>query len=297
MNETLASSDVTVVIPTYNGADEILDSLASAAQARVARIIVVDNASTDGTAHLAATSEFACDVVRLAHNSGFGAACNEGAKRANTPLLLFLNQDARILEGLDHAVSALQENPHAGIAGAAMYSSQGGFRPSVYRFPTLPSVALKRLSLAGGHFRSGDMDSPAYEVDYVEASFLLVRSSVWRHLGGMDERYFMYGEERDFCYRARALGHKTLYVSRARYVHDGGYVASRAPLVAQGQWRFLSDHSSGARGMTLRGVFYSKLAVLRLMSTLRQMLAPNSTTAASAASRARETLHLVKETH
>jgi GT2 family glycosyltransferase len=193
----------------------------------------------------------------MATNSGFASACNRGADYAlalNVDYLLFLNQDAKLLSAISPALEYLHQHGGVGVVAGAMVDSSGQKRPSTFGFPTVKSVALKRFS----HRSVPDQTvGGTAQVDYVEGSFFLVKSAVWRALGGMDERYFMYGEERDFCYRARVLGWRTEYIAALSYQHDGGFNASRTPWLIAGQRRFITDHEVGIRR-------YILLALLRL---------------------------------
>lgn len=197
-------------------------------------IIVLDNASTDGSVE-AIRAEF-CDQVRLIdldENIGFAAGNNRIASLAKGRLFLLLNPDTVVLE---HAINNIIEfyllHPQKGIYGGRTLFADGSLNPSsCWSKQTLPSLIFQALGLTsifrksnifnpegmGGWDRLGERD-----VDIVSGCFLLIRSDLWRRLGGFNEKYFMYGEEADLCLRSRYLGAQPVVTSSATIIHYGG---------------------------------------------------------------------------
>lgn len=209
----------------------------SAASVDLGRVIVVDNGSTDDSlARAAPWLDLPQSlVVRNPTNAGFAAACNAGARLGDAPLVLFLNPDARVLGCTLSRVVAFFGTPAArtvGICGARMLDEAG--RPDIAGgpFPT-PRVLLghvTRLSrLLPSLFPAKRTASVARSgpIGHVIGAFLVVRRNLFEQLGGFDERYFVYYEEVDLCWRARQLGWASYHLADAEVVHTGQVSSSQ----------------------------------------------------------------------
>ena len=223
---------VAIVIVTYNSAEEI-DACLDAAMASGAEVLVVDNASTDGTPdqvrHHGAT------VVVNPVNRGFAAAVNQGIRLVTAEYILMLNPDAVLKEGSLDPLRAACAAPGVGAAGGKLVDFQGvvqsGF--SVRRLPTPLVLAFEVLLVnrlwpgnpANWHYRCYDLkyDEPA-EVEQPAGAFLMIRRQVWEDLGGLDERFYpIWFEDVDFCKRLRDHGYHVYYEPRAIAKHQGGH--------------------------------------------------------------------------
>ncbi|MGW3139239.1 glycosyltransferase family 2 protein [Streptomyces sp. NPDC001139] len=236
-----------VVIVNWNTGRYLRDCVRSIAgtdrsQLRVARIVVVDNASTDGSLTDLSSAGVELEVVRNARNRGFAAACNQGAARGHGDYVLFLNPDTRLCPDTLSVVGRLLRSPAAdgfGIFGALMVDEDGRPLISCSRFPSLRTyvgkmTGLDRLMPAlfpPQHLGAREMTRSG-AVDQVIGAFFLVRRPLFRQLGGFDERYFLYLEEVDFARRARLAGWPSYFVGQAR-VHHAENVSSRQ----LGAWR------------------------------------------------------------
>ncbi|XUL86464.1 glycosyltransferase family 2 protein [Streptomyces galilaeus] len=211
-----------------------LDSIAEARSSAyaLARVVVVDNASADGSADGLHDLALPLRTIRNAHNRGFAAACNQGAHEGNAPFVLFLNPDTRLPpDTLDRAVGFLA-GPHTGsvgICGGQMVKDDGTLQESCARFPRLSMVVARACGLSRVFprlmprqwmsVREVDDSRP---VDQVIGAFFLVRRPVFEELGGFDERFFLYYEEVDLAYRARQAGFLSYHLADARVWHVGG---------------------------------------------------------------------------
>ena len=228
---------VTIVIPTYNGAD-LLDGVlgAVAAQTRpAAAVIVVDNGSTDGSADLAERRD-GVEVVRRATNGGFGAAANAGLGRCRTPNLVVLNSDARPEPTW---LQALAEDgptgPDVWAWGSVLVSSATGLVESAGDFVRPTGLSGKYLS---GQPVS-ELPAEPFEVLAPPGAAPMLRADIVRALGGWFEPYFLYYEDLDLSMRARLSGYRAHVVPRARVVHDlGGSSGGKPP------WRYIGRSSS-----------------------------------------------------
>lgn len=217
-------SPVCVVIPTRDRRSDLLDCLASvvALDRPAAEVIVVDNASSDGTAQ--ALAEHFPDVtcLQMSHNTGFTGGCNHGlqyARRREANAVLLLNDDAVVApDALRHLMSVLEQIPDAGMVGPTIYFHD---RPEVI-WSAGGTIDWRR-----GHTRLLDLDSHDHgqlgtlprPVDYVSGCCLLVRTKLLDRIGGLDPRFFAYYEEVEWCVRAQRAGARVYHVPVAHAWH------------------------------------------------------------------------------
>jgi GT2 family glycosyltransferase len=231
---------VDIVIVNWNSANllaECLKSIHEYGGSLVAKVIVVDNASTDGSL---SAGEFGSlpqlEVIRNRENVGFARACNMGASRASSEYLLFLNPDARLLPGsLMNAVRALVDRAQHGImiVGAQLIDESGSIARSCSRLPNATQFALHALGAdrllpkLAHPMREWD-HIHSREVEHVIGAFLLIRSTAFRDLSGFDEQFFVYLEDLDLSQRAARRGWKTWFESTAVAFHVGGGTSRQA---------------------------------------------------------------------
>jgi GT2 family glycosyltransferase len=230
-----------VVIVNWNTGDCLHNCLSSLSVAgagiSVGRSVVVDNASSDGSIeHLPDLPHLV--VVRNSQNVGFAAACNQGARLGSAPYVLFLNPDTLLLPDTLRSVLAFMESPDGtpyGICGGSVLQADGTPGLSASRFPTLANVVmstprLERLVpswVPPRHMAANEL-AASQPVDQVIGAFFVVRRSLFDRLEGFDERYFLYYEEVDFCYRAASVGASTYLLSDAKLYHIGNVSAKRS---------------------------------------------------------------------
>ena len=208
--------------------DSVRSSIGSGG-APEAEIIVVDNASRDDSIALADLGSSAHLIVN-ATNRGFGAACNQGAQLATGAFLLFLNPDCELHAGAVEASIAALEDPtqRTGVCGVRLVDAQGATWRMAQRAPTLYTLLAKPLGLgliAPGrqdHFlRDWDHLSDR-DVDNVIGAFYMISSTLFRQLGGFDERFFVYWEDVDLSLRVQRAGYRVRYLAGATTYHQGG---------------------------------------------------------------------------
>ena len=225
-------AELDIIIVTFNTREAViacLDSIATFPPSCAYRVHVVDNASSDGSVAAIRTVHPAATVHALDRNLGFAAANNHAIRAAGGALILLLNSDARVTAGaLDSLIDRLAITG-AAIAGPRLVNSDG--RPEVSFGPMLSPVAefrqMVRTRLAnsnGGLARRyvRRLLANEREVDWVSGACLLVRRDAAVAAGLLDERYFMYEEDVDFCAAIRAQGGKVLFTPRAEVVHLHG---------------------------------------------------------------------------
>ena len=234
---TSQAVDIDVVIVNWNTGPHLRACLRSLSRAdrsdpRVARIIVVDNASNDDSLKGLDSPGVPLDIVRNADNRGFAAACNQGAARGESEFALFLNPDTEVYPDALRALGRFLNSPAAegvGICGGCMVDERGRPAISCSRFPSLriflgKMTGLDRLlpTVFPPHHLRPEETAASGPVDQVIGAFFLLRRSLFRELGGFDERYFLYFEETDLALRARRRGWGSYYVAQARVHHTGG---------------------------------------------------------------------------
>ena len=224
-------SEAGIVIVTHNSEAEIGKCLDCARRSE-AEIVVVDNASTDGTCQ-----EVTSRGVRLIsnpENRGFAAAVNQGVRALDARFVLLLNPDAHLETGVDALVECCRR---PGIAGAGGKLVDAAGRPqvgfAVRRLPSAAALCCEVLGLnrlwpdnpVNWHYRCLGYDfSAAGEVEQPAGAFCMVRRDVWEELQGFDERFFpLWFEDVDFCWRARERGYRMYYTPQAVAKHTGGH--------------------------------------------------------------------------
>jgi N-acetylglucosaminyl-diphospho-decaprenol L-rhamnosyltransferase len=226
--------DVTIVIVNYNTCELLEKCIASIKNETTClhEIIVVDNASKDESLTMLNIKYSDVIVINNTCNVGFAKANNQGFSIGSGKYYLMLNPDTVILSGaIDKLVAYMDSNQNVGICGPQNVDSEGNLQYSCDYFPgffkTLwahtnfvnryPNVKIFQRS----RLRECDYVSKM-EVEKIMGCSLMIRSSLYKQLGGLDTRYFMYFEETDLCYRVKQAGSRILYLPDASIVHFGG---------------------------------------------------------------------------
>jgi GT2 family glycosyltransferase len=224
-----------IVIINWNAGEQLsrcLDSIAKFGGHIVGKVVVVDNASSDGSTDRLYRFGLPIQIIRNPTNQGFAQACNQGASICNAGYLLFLNPDTALFENsLNVPFEFLEEevNKDVGICGIQLIDEQGYVARTCAHFPSLARFVVeaiglnkvRRLNGTGVHMDEWDHQSDR-SVDHVIGAFYLVRRTVFESLIGFDERFFVYLEDIDFSFRAKQAGWKTQYLTGARAFHAGG---------------------------------------------------------------------------
>ncbi|MEY2567826.1 MAG: N-acetylglucosaminyl-diphospho-decaprenol L-rhamnosyltransferase [Actinomycetota bacterium] len=218
------------VVVNYNAGSHLVACIRSLRAEGVERIVVADNASTDGSLEAAVASDPDIEVVHTGSNLGFGSAANRGAARLDGDVLI-MNPDAVVEPGAVKALAAvLEHDPVVGIVGPRIENPDGSLYPSPRTFPALgDAVGHAFVGLVAPRnrytrrYRMLDWDhANAARAEWVSGSCMLVRHACFDAIGGFDERYFMYLEDVDLCWRAHRAGWAVAYEPAARVVHVQG---------------------------------------------------------------------------
>jgi N-acetylglucosaminyl-diphospho-decaprenol L-rhamnosyltransferase len=273
-----------VVIPTWRARDMLARCLeALAADPSPHRVIVVDNASGDGTPDLVRARAPEARLIVNESNRGFAAAVNQAARMAGGRHLLLLNPDARPLPGcLSRLAAELDAHAEIALAGPQLLDPDGALQPSAWPAPGLLSLAYDALLLHNLMPRSRLrlVSAPGrdpVDVECLSGACLLVRRSAFEALGGLDERFFIYYEDTDLAVRARAAGHRVRLVPAAQAVHlvGGSSFQDRREFLArfhESRRRFLAKHHRGLRGVALRILHGAGFAVRATVDRLRGLV-------------------------
>lgn len=256
-------ADVAIVIVSYNSAGQIgacLESVFAQREGVSQQVIVVDNHSRDNTVELIRCGFPKVELILPGANLGFAAGVNFGAGYANSEFVLLLNPDTVILKhAVDVIVDFARKNPGHGLYGGRTLKPNGSLEPSsCWGKPTLWSLAMFALGLTTLAPKNRWLDPESLgdwqrdsvrEVGVVTGCFLLVPKAIWEELGGMDERYFMYGEDVDFATRARRAGYRPLICPDAELIHEVGQ-SSETPvhktlLLYRGKASLVRTHWNG----------------------------------------------------
>ncbi|HEX7275758.1 MAG TPA: glycosyltransferase family 2 protein, partial [Acidimicrobiales bacterium] len=201
-------------------------------------VVVVDNASSDGTEEALAAADPDARFLPTGSNLGFGTAANVGVANAGGPYVLILNPDTIVEPGTARALAAaLDEDPRLAVVGPRIDNPDGSLYPSARRFPKLGDAAghaFLGVVWKGNRFtrryRMLDWDhAAAGPVDWVGGACMLVRRTAYEQVGGFDPAYFMYVEDVDLCWRLRKAGWTVGYQPAGRVVHTVGASSQLAP--------------------------------------------------------------------
>jgi N-acetylglucosaminyl-diphospho-decaprenol L-rhamnosyltransferase len=217
--------DVTAVMVTYESRDTVgqsLDALRVAYDARVTDVIVVDNASSDGTADFISEHYRWVTLVRSRHNLGYGRGCNLGWRHASTPYIMFMNADAVLtLHAIEVMRTFMERNPRAGIVAPAIRCMSGEYQEAG-GLPTPMTQLREATGVRRWQRRSHQVIQPGGEpftTDWLCGAVLFTRSHIMRELRGFDPRFFLYFEETDLCIRAQAAGYELWAIGEAVATH------------------------------------------------------------------------------
>jgi GT2 family glycosyltransferase len=226
--------DVDIVIVNWNSRSLLRECLSALDQSSIAdmlNVIIVDNASTDGSADGLMTRRVRLDLVLNPENRGFAAACNQGAARGHSALVLFLNPDVRVdPDTIANAARYLDDpvNCGVGILGIQLVDPDGRVQRRCAREPTTSGLLLQSLfldricpTLVPGHFLTEWDHADTRPVDQVMGAFLMIRRHLFERLDGFDERFFLYYEDVDLCLAARQAGGDVVHYAGARAIHEG----------------------------------------------------------------------------
>jgi GT2 family glycosyltransferase len=257
--------DLTIGIVTYNGKGltaQCLKSIYDTAPACDFEVVVVDNASVDGTVEWLREAYPQVRLVVNDRNAGVAVGNNQCIRAAGGRYVLLLNNDTVVLPGmLDRLVTFADKWSDAGAVGGRLVNPDGSFQSSYVDFPSLWSEFLHATHLGAlldRNYPSHGDCREVCQVDWICSACLLVRRSAVEQVGGADKAYFMYSDETDLQYRLRQAGWKAYYLPDVKTIHFGGQSAShwrRRKLIYRGKLLFFKKHYGVFKTVVLRAIF------------------------------------------
>ena len=234
--------DVSIVIVSFNTRDvtrECLEHVRMHAAAVRHEVLVVDNASADGSADMVAAEFPEAHLIRSDENRGFAGGNNPAMKIARGRYILLLNSDAFLAGGaLEKTLQYLDDHPNIGVLGCKLTDPDGTMQASARMLPGPLNKILHITGLAArfpGSKFFGRVDytwwdhSEPRTVGWVVGAYFLIRRETMENIGGLDERYFLYFEEIDYCLTARRAGWEVVFYPHAEIVHIGGQSTVKVP--------------------------------------------------------------------
>lgn len=227
--------DVSVVIVSFNTREllhKCIESVYAQAGSLKIEVIVVDNASTDNSAEMIKQNFDKVKLIRNSKNVGFAAANNQAITKVKGEFVLLLNPDTVVLDGaIDNVVAFARQNKQAAVVGCRVLNPDGTMQRTCSMFPSALNIMLSstylykifpRSRFFGRELMTWWDRSDVREVDVVSGCFMLVRREAIEKVGLMDEEFFLYAEETDWCYRFKRAGWKLLFMPDAEIIHYGG---------------------------------------------------------------------------
>ena len=251
--------DLSIVVVSYNTRallERCLHSIHAHMVGLTSETIVVENASEDGSADMVATTFPDAILVRNDTNRGFAAAVNQGIGASSGRHVLLLNSDAMLVEeAARKMVTHLDAHPGVAAIGGTLLNVDGSFQGSYADFPTILTETLLLTGLSRWLLpptfpsRSAAESQQLRTVDWVCGAFLMLRRVALDNIGYFDERYFMYAEEVDWCYRARQSGWHVTFLPEARATHLVAGSYGRNPMrrrlqIYRSKWLYFRKHHS-----------------------------------------------------
>lgn len=257
--------DVSIIIVSWNTRDILSDCLLSVYNQTKNiefEVIVIDNASSDESAEMVKKEFPQVILIQNKENKGFAAANNQGMTIAKGQYILFLNSDTIVLDNaITKTVRFADAHPEAAVVGCRVLNPDKTLQPTCFMFPSIVNLFLAssylyklfpRSRIFGRERMTWWDRSSLREVDVITGCFMLVRRTAIEEVGAMDERFFMYGEETDWCYRFKQVGWKVMFAPVGEIIHLGNQSAKSHPAPMLLQLRgsillFMKKHRSPMR--------------------------------------------------
>jgi GT2 family glycosyltransferase len=284
---------VSVVIVVWNAKKYVLECLASLREhcAQLCpEVIVVDNASTDGTPELVAELYPEFKLIRNGENLGFAKANNIGIAEASGDYICLVNSDVKFLDDcISPMIEYLAQHPAVGVVGPKMLAPDGRVWRSTMRFPTIWNhfsralgldIAFKGSRWFGGLMMSDFDHRTTTPVEVLNGWFVMVRRSALERVGPLDPQFFMYGEDVDWCYRFHQAGEGVVFFAEAGAIHYGGASSSHAPLrfyleLYRATWQYWRKHHGALAQLGFLAAFAVHHAIRLLGSALIYLCLPS----------------------
>jgi GT2 family glycosyltransferase len=253
---------ISVIIASWNAKDYLVNCLATFQPQVIAQngeIVVVDNCSRDGSADAVAEAFPEVKLVRNSQNLGFAGANNIGIRQSHGRYICLANSDVTVPAGtIERLVQYLDQHPQIGVLGPKVLNGDGTVQFSCWTFPSLWNTFCRALALDAifpksrvfaSQLRRLSSFDDVQPVDAVSGCFMIVRSSALKKVGNLDDGFFMYSEDKDWCRRFWQAGWSVVYCPVVAITHYGGGSSANAPLrfaleMERANQRFYAKHYS-----------------------------------------------------
>lgn len=236
--------DLSIIIVNYNVKEflqNLLHSISKSTDKISREIIIIDNASNDGSVEFISEKFPEVNLFANKKNLGFSKANNIGINQAKGKYILLINPDTLVSEDtFEKMIDFFDKNPQIGLAGCKILNPDGTLQLACRRSFPGPWASFCKVTGLSNLFPQSRLfakynltyldPDQTYEVDAISGSFMMFRREVFEKIGGLDEKFFMYGEDLDFCYRAQKSGFKVYYVHSAQIIHYKGESTKRSGL-------------------------------------------------------------------
>lgn len=283
--------DLSIIIVNYNTKELTLDCISSVFQSETDykyEIILIDNASEDGTVHAVRQQFPEVIIIENDQNVGFSKANNQGIKRSAGRYVLLLNSDTVVeKETLQIMVQYMDDHPDVGTSGCKLVLPDGTLDDACKRgFPTPLASFYYAFGFSKRHpnnpkynqYKLTHLDpDQVHEVDCLVGAFMIVRRDVIEQIGGLDEEFFMYGEDIDWCYRIKQAGWKIVYYPKTTVIHYKGASSRRKPFKIVYEFHramilFYRKHLAEKYNLFVNGLVYAGIIMKFLLSTMKNLL-------------------------
>ena len=295
------AADLTIVIVNWNVGQLVCQALASIYESPSARqvdgclvlqdlstsIVVVDNASGDDSVDRIRSEHPGVGIVESPINVGFSAGNNLALRHCKSPYVLLLNPDAEVVDdAIPTLVEHLQEHATAGIVGPQLRYGDGTYQSSRRRFPTLLTAIWESTLLAEWFPRNPWLrryhmadtpDDEAQRVDWINGACMLVRGEILSRVGLLDEGFFMYSEELDWCNRAKEAGWEIWYQPEAIVIHHEARSSDQVSVLKHIRFgaskiRYFAKHHGPLAARTLRAYLLADYTMRWLVEAVKWAL-------------------------
>ena len=236
--------DLSIIIVNYNVKEflqNLLNSISKASSNISKEIIIVDNASDDGSVEMIREKFPSAQLISNKENLGFGTANNQALTIAKGKYILLINPDTIVSEDtFEKLISFFDDNRDAGLAGCKILNPDGSLQLACRRSFPGPWTSFCKVTGLSNLFPNSKIfarynltylsEDQTYEVDAISGSFMMLRKEVYDNVGGFDEEFFMYGEDLDICYRIQKSGYKVFYVHNTQIIHYKGESTKRSSM-------------------------------------------------------------------
>ena len=253
--------DISIIIINYNVKEFLLNLLASIGKSVKnisTEIIIVDNASDDGSVEILREKFPNIKLIANKENVGFGVANNQALESAKGKYFLLINPDAIVKEDtLKKMLEFFDKTPQVGIAGCKVLNPDGSLKFACRRSFPGPWTSFTKIMGLSKLFPKSRLfarynltyldENQTYEVDAISGAFMMMRKEVYEQIGGFDKQFFMYGEDLDWCWRCKESGYKVWYYPKTTIVHYKGESSRKTPFKMlkafhDAMWIFYKKH-------------------------------------------------------